>query len=183
MFLAISVFSPRSLPAQESHWKQGAFLTCTVKDHGESKTLPQKVTPADFQRLHCAPQLEYFQALDAAPAPEYAKLRTALPWTVRRTIDFKAGVTSGKETFEIGPGIQVIRLYSAANMTVSIENNTDKAIFVEGYDAKGSDPVDITRMAYVAIPAHKRGVAYRVDAFVADPVWSAGKMQINLMSE
>jgi len=183
IFISILLSEGPALKAQQSGQQKRILLSCTVRNGTLKKTLPRKVSLSEFQRLHCMPDIQYFEALDSAPVAEYVKLRTTLKWNTQRTFEFKGGVTSGNERFEVAPGVEVVRTYTSSSMTVNIHNKTATAIFIDGFDLKGTEPVNISGLAYVAFPAHSDGMLYRVDALMADPVWPSGKMQIGLLTE
>lgn len=92
-------------------------------------------------------------------------------------------MTAGSEEFTANQGISVSRVYTTTSITVSVANGTDRAIFVEGSDRPNHEPTDISGIAYVAVPARKKGMIYRIDATIADPVWPSGEMGIKVLVE
>lgn len=177
VFLApIVVTSPQ---AQQARAKDRVLITCTESN----KVIQKKVDLVDFQRSHCAPNLDYFRALDATSNVEYVKIRTTLKWDVKLTIAYKGGVKSGNETFKLAPGVEVVRTYGASAMVVTIQNERKSAIFVEGYELADHSPLDTSTIAYIAVSSQASRLIYKVESDAAEQVWSSGEMQFSLLGE
>jgi hypothetical protein len=169
---------PFCLLSQQTASNTPVVVNCKVNQQPD-----RQVTLERFQDLHCQRTLEYFQALDHLRPKPYGQIRDSLKWTVTKLIDYQANVTSGTESFTVMPGIQVVRVYSAAAMTVNARNDRDTPIFIEGYDIHEGEPFDIRKVAFIAMTAHSQRMMSTVQAFVANPLWDSGKMQISVLTQ
>jgi hypothetical protein len=181
-FSLVLLMAPIVVPtsqAQQAPTKDQVRITCI----GSNKVIKGKVDLSDFQRLHCAPNLEYFRALDASSNVDYVQKRAALNWDVKRVIPYRGGVKSGNETFALAPDVEVVRTYAASAMVVTIQNKRKSAIFVEGYELEDHSQLDLSTIAYIVVLPHTTRLIYKVESDAADQVWSSGKMQLSLLGE